>query len=1073
MKTIHQLFSKFSCLIVILLFIFCSTFAQEFPIPLLRTLSGHRLNVSSLAFNPEGNILASGSWDNTIKLWEVESGKELYTLKGHFSSVYSVTFSPYGRILASGSEDNTIKLWDVVRGQELRTLSGHRNSVYWVAFSPDGKIIASGDFDNIIKMWDVTSGREIHTLRGHRDRVYSVAFSPDGRILASGSDDSTIKLWDVVSGREMRSLSGNRFDISSIAFNPEGNIIGSGGGDGIIMLWNVTNGQVIRTLRVHTNSVNCIAFSPGGTAIASGSNDKTIKICEISSGRELCTITGHTGAIYSIAFSPMENILASGSYDHTIKIWNISALNTELYIIYSSIKSEKEAALQSIANLFSPKDEFETTSEYQARIQKAEAEKKAIEEKYARKFAEMKEAYLREKAEQEQIAAEKHRQQQLAEERTRRLREAEEQQRRQEQRAQSLENVQLAIEKVGTYDADRETLPIVIAGQSYILKIPRSEARSFKQFYARATVRGQKQLKKNLHDWEYFNLMVEHPETGSRYVVGPQHQPFTLSGEVAKVEVPAVTPRGKKLTGKPHLLLTPEFFEPSGNGFLDAEETGKLTIVVNNKGNGTAYGVILDLKPMQAESNIQYTKSRIISELLPGENKEVSFTIEASMEVGSGKHEFMLTGRESNGFAPDPIKISIETAAFRAPQLVVADMGIETASGDNQIEVEEIATLTLRIQNRGQRIAEGVQAFLEPGENVFLTTDSKKFFALGDMSPASYQDVSFRFYTNKLVKKQIPISVKITEKRGKFTHSETLDLAVNRPMKTLAQFQFEGKERPVIIEDVTGLSVDIEKDIPNTAIQNSHAVAVVIGNRDYQKTASVDFAINDAQLMKQYLIKTFGLREGNIIYETNATQATFNSIFGTENEFRGKLYNYVKAGESDVFVYYSGHGVPDPETKKAYFVPVNCDPSFVKLNGYSLDLFYNNLSKLPAKSVTVVINACFSGASERGNLIPNISPALLSVENPVMRIHNSLVMTSAANDQVSSWYPEKKHSLFTYFFLKGLKGEADKNSDSKVTFRELQDYIDENVPYMARRLNNREQTPHFMGNKDFVLIRLK
>ena len=165
----------------------------------IKTLQGHGDNVYSVAFSPDGKILASGSLDNTIKLWDVQTGAGIKTLQGHGDRVYSVAFSPDGKILASGSLDNTIKLWDVQTGVCIKTLQGHGYSVYSVAFFPDGKILASGSLDNTIKLWDVQTGAGIKTLQGHGDRVYSVAFSPNGKILASGSMNNTIKLWDVSS----------------------------------------------------------------------------------------------------------------------------------------------------------------------------------------------------------------------------------------------------------------------------------------------------------------------------------------------------------------------------------------------------------------------------------------------------------------------------------------------------------------------------------------------------------------------------------------------------------------------------------------------------------------------------------------------------------------------------------------------------------------------------------------------------------------------------------------------------------------------------------------------------------
>ena len=210
----------------------------------------------------------------------------LRTLTGHTDNVLSVAFSPDGKILASGSEDGTIKLWDVAMGEEIHTLVGHTLYVTSVAFDPDGTIIASGSFDKTIKLWDVATGEEIRTLTGHSKYVVSVAFSPDGKVLASASsstlDDNSVKLWDVATGREIRTLTHNvHLPTISVAFSPDGKILASGSLDKTIKLWDVATGQVIHTLTGHAAGVESVAFSPDGKILASGSLDKTIKLWDI------------------------------------------------------------------------------------------------------------------------------------------------------------------------------------------------------------------------------------------------------------------------------------------------------------------------------------------------------------------------------------------------------------------------------------------------------------------------------------------------------------------------------------------------------------------------------------------------------------------------------------------------------------------------------------------------------------------------------------------------------------------------------------------------------------------------
>ncbi|KAB8335310.1 CHAT domain-containing protein [Scytonema tolypothrichoides VB-61278] len=291
-------------------------------------LEGHRGEVKSAVFSPDGNTLASTSNDKSVKLWK-RDGTLLITLEGHKAGVLDVAFSPDGQTLASASEDKTIKLWKR-DGTLLGTLEGHDAAVSKVAFSPDGKTLASASEDHSVKLWRV-SGKVpvlLTTLKKHQDEVKAVVFSRDGNMIASASKDKTVKLWKR-DGTFLTTVARHNDTVWDVAFSPDGNTIASASADNTVKLWN-KDGKFLKTLEGHQAPVSGVAFSPDGKTLASASWDNTVKLWN-KDGSLLTTLNGHSDRVWGVTFSPDSKILASVSGDMTIKFWKLdSALLTTL-----------------------------------------------------------------------------------------------------------------------------------------------------------------------------------------------------------------------------------------------------------------------------------------------------------------------------------------------------------------------------------------------------------------------------------------------------------------------------------------------------------------------------------------------------------------------------------------------------------------------------------------------------------------------------------------------------------------------------------------------------------------------
>ena len=290
---------------------------------MLRTLEGHTDSVSSVSMTPDGQRAVSASWDEKLRVWNLETGRCLRVLEGHTGMVLRVSVTPDGLRAVSASWDNTLRVWELETGQCLRVLEGHTDKVNSVDVTPDGLRAVSASFDKTLRVWDLETGRCLRVLEEHASAVFSVSVGPNGLRAASASADGTLRVWDLETGRCQRVLEGHTQWVNSESVTPDDLRAVSASADRTLRVWDLETGRCLRVLEGHTDKVNSVDVTPDGLRAVSASDDKALRVWDLETGGCLRLLEGHTGGVTSVSVRPDGLRAVSASSDRTLRVWDL------------------------------------------------------------------------------------------------------------------------------------------------------------------------------------------------------------------------------------------------------------------------------------------------------------------------------------------------------------------------------------------------------------------------------------------------------------------------------------------------------------------------------------------------------------------------------------------------------------------------------------------------------------------------------------------------------------------------------------------------------------------------------
>jgi len=463
-----------------------------------------------------------------------------------------------------------------------------------------------------------------------------------------------------------------------------------------------------------------------------------------------------------------------------------------------------------------------------------------------------------------------------------------------------------------------------------------------------------------------------------------------------------------------------KFKDANANNAIDASETCSIEFALKNTGFGEAMNLLAKVEVQGTISGIQIQRQISLAKVIVNGTTQYRIPITSDMNTVNGKISMTIKIQEPNGFDPRPIALEIETRAFLSPLIKVTDY---TLSGEGNLEAMKPFSLQLMLQNMGQGKGENIEISLQLPENVMsIGAETNAMFTT--MQPGEFKKLEYQLIINaRYTSTTVPVKLTIREKHGKYAESWSQSFMLNQQMKAAHELKPQALASQAQSFETASFKSDVDRNIPVNPIRHPNRYAVVIGNEDYasrngslNKAINVDYAQNDAEAFAEYLRLAFGIPAENIKKIYNATSGEMSGAINW-------IENLARAyGEQvELYFYYSGHGLPTEADRTPYLIPVDVSGDRPEL-GIALNTVYEKLTKHPARKITVVLDACFSGGARNEELIARkgirVQPKSGAVKG------NMVVLTSSSGTQSSGVYADKMHGYLTYFLLKEIQSRG-------------------------------------------------